>query len=210
MIDGYKKAVITSVLLLMITGVLFGQKEISGKEGISGKDKRFSVLAGFGFSSAHGEYPSKYDADIEISFAGGLRFQMDGVFSPRTFILGDFGYLKTAFRGHVAATDTYFYNAYEYTNLNVMAGAKAGSLYYAGGLYFGLGIGANSYQEYLDRWITLKLKNDIGLVAETGFEYRDLITVGLQGRFGLFSVAESVDIKNWAVHLTMAFHFFQF
>jgi len=182
---------------------------LSAQENASDKG-RLSVFGGLGVSNARGDYPSEYDAKGEFSFYPGLRLRLDGTFTPDTFLIFDFGYLETGFVGYVQATDSYFWNSYGYLNLNSMFGTQVDMLYLAGGLYLGIGVGANSYREYTDEWITLDSNGDFGLVGELGFEPFPFLSLGVQARFGLKSIGSSVDIKNMAILGTFAIHFLRF
>ena len=200
--DRYRAMIL---VLLMITSA----GSLAAEEN-SSFDKRLSVLGGLGISGARGDYPSEYDADVEFSFYPGLRLRLDETFRPDTFILFDFGYLETGFVGYVGPTDSYFYNTYEYLNLDGMFGAQRDQLYFAGGLYFGFGLDAYSYQDYVDAWVDLDSNNDFGLVGEVGIEVLPFLSVGIQGRYGLKSIGSKVDIKNWALLGTFGIHFHRF
>lgn len=190
-------------LVVVVAGVATAQETTN---------KRFSVVGGVGMSGARGDYASEYDASIDFSFFPGLRFRLDGAIAaaPESYLMFDFVFLKTGFNGYVAATDTTFYNGYEYLNVNAMFGGQTNALYYGGGLYLAPGLDAYSYREYTDEWVDLDSNADFGLVGEIGSDVTRLLSVGIQARWGLKSIGSSVDIKNWGILATVAFHFHRF
>jgi len=191
------------VLLLLISTASFAEDRLA-------KNIHLSVFGGLGISNGHGDYPSENDASIEFSFFPGIRLKMDEAFMPETFILVDLGYLETGFVGYVQATDTQFWNTYDYLNLNAMFGSQTEKIYYAGGLYFGIGLGAYSYREYTDDWVDLDSNTDFGIVAEAGTQVASFLNLGIQARYGIKSIGSSVDIKNWAILATFTIPFYRF
>lgn len=171
---------------------------------------RITLQGGVGISGARGDYPSEYDARVEFSFNPGLRVRLEEPFLPDTFVLVDLGFLKTGFIGYVSPTDTYFYNSYEYVNMNAMLGAQQDMLYYAGGLYFGIGTAAYSYKEYEDTWVYFDANPDFGLIGEIGAELTSFLSLGVQARFGLKSIGSKVDIKNFGLLATVGVHLYRF
>ncbi len=192
------------VILIISTTALLSAAELSGA------DKRLSVFGGIGISGARGDYPSEYDAGVEFSFYPGLRLRVDELILPDTFTMFDFGYLETGFVGYVTPTDTHFWNTYSYLNMNVMIGKTFDKLYYAGGLYLGIGLDAYSYREYEDSWVYFEPNGDFGLVAEVGTDIASFLSIGVQGRYGLKSIGSKVDIKNWGILSTVSIHFLNF
>ncbi|MCK5153362.1 MAG: hypothetical protein KAQ93_03310 [Spirochaetales bacterium] len=198
------KSKIAIVLIMVLLSA------VSYAEENSSKNIHLSIFGALGSSGAFGDYPSEYDAEAVFSFYPGLRLSINDTFMPNTYILIDFGYLETGFEGYVLATDTNFNNTYEYLNLNAMFGSQINQIYYAAGLYFGIGLDAYSYREYEDDWFDLDSNSDFGFVAEAGFQPVSFLSLGVQGRYGLKSIGSSVDIKNWAILGTIGIHFFQF
>lgn len=201
-----KRAGLGVCLVLLI----FGTSAITYAQEGPSKKGRLSVFGGLGISGARGDYPSEYDARPEFSFFPGLRLRLDDLFFPGTVILADMGYLETGYVGYVVATDTYFYNTYEYINIDVMFGTKTALLYAAAGLYFGSGIEAYSYREYTDETVSYNANDDIGLVGEIGIDPLSFISLGVQGRFGLKSIGTTVDTRNWGLLATIGLHFLRF
>ena len=173
-------------------------------------NKRISVLGALGIAGAHGDYASEHDAGVELSFLPGLRLRLDETFRPNTFIIIDAGYLETGFFGYIEPTDTYFYNTYEYINLDGMFGTQGEQLYAAGGLYMGFGLDAYSYNDYTDSYSDLDSNNDFGLVGEVGVEALPYLSIGVQARYGLTSIGSKADIKNWGLLATFGIHFHRF
>ncbi len=200
------KTTITALALLFILSTLC----ICAEENASGIEGSISVFGGLGISGAGGDYPSEYDSKGQFSFYPGLRMRLNGIITPQSLLLVDFGYLETGFKGHVSPTDSDFWNTYEYLNLNIMFGSGNGILYYAAGLYLGIGLDAYSYREYEDDWFSLDSNADFGLTAEAGIEPLPFLSLGIQGRYGLKSIGTSVDIKNRGILGTFALHFFRF
>jgi len=132
---------ISTIIFLMAALLLSGMNEpiLSAQDALS-MEGRVSIQGGVGISGARGDYPSEYDARVEFSFNPGLRLRLEEPFLPDTMVLVDLGFLKTGFIGYVPGPpEYYFYNYYEYVNMNAMLGAQQGMLYFAGGLYFGIG-----------------------------------------------------------------------
>jgi len=182
---------------------------ITAQEGIQGNG-RLSVQGGVGVSGARGNYAVEYDARTEFSFNPGIRLRVDDTFAPNTLIFADLGFLQAGFVGYVVPTETYFYNTYEYLNINAMFGHYTNPFYLAGGLYFGIGLNAYSYKEYEDKWVTLTSNPDFGVVGELGVDIASFLSIGVQGRFGLKSIGSSVDIRNFGILGTIGLHFLRF
>ncbi len=193
------------ILFLTFTVTLW----LSGAEP-AGPDKRLSVLGGFGVSSARGDYPSEFDARSDFSFTPGVRLKVEELLLEESYFFFDLGYLETGFVGYVSPTDTYFYNTYTYLNLNVMIGKLYQKLYYAGGIYLGIGLDAYSYKEYEDKWGSFDPNNDFGIVVEVGADITTFLSLGVQGRYGLTSIGSKVDIKNQGILGTISFHVLRF
>lgn len=202
-----EKKVLAIVLMVALALVIPVYSNAAEKDSPAG---RISIQGGVGISGARGDYPSEYDARVEFSFNPGLRVRLEEVFLPDTFVIADLGFLKTGFIGYVAPTDTYFYNSYEYVNMNAMLGAQQDMLYYAGGLYFGIGTAAYSYKEYEDKWVYFDANPDFGLIGEVGAELTSFLSLGVQGRFGLKSIGSKVEIKNFGLLATVGIHFYKF
>jgi len=202
---------ISTIIFLMAALLLSGMNEpiLSAQDALS-MEGRVSIQGGVGISGARGDYPSEYDARVEFSFNPGLRLRLEEPFLPDTMVLVDLGFLKTGFIGYVSPTDTYFYNSYEYVNMNAMLGAQQGMLYFAGGLYFGIGTASYSYKEYEDKWVSFDANPDFGLIGEVGAELTSFLSLGVQSRFGLKSIGSSVDIKNFGLLATVGLHFYRF
>jgi hypothetical protein len=198
-----KTTIILVIMFLFISGsVAAGEDTVSFG--------RVSVFGGVGISTAYGEYPAEYSAGIEFSFYPGLRLRLNKILTPITFIIVDAGYLKTGFSGYVGPTDSSFWNSYDYVNLNIMFGTQLSLFYFAGGIYYGFGLSANSYREYTDEWVGLNANNDLGIVAEGGAELLSFLSVGVQARCGIMSIGSQVDIKNLVILGTLGIHVFRF
>ena len=194
----------SAILILISPASLMARGDTADEKG------NLSIFSGFGISGARGDYPSEYNAETRFSFSPGLRLRMNDILQTKAFSMVDFGYLQTGFFGTVDATDTYFVNIYDYLNLDLMVGGQSGALYFCGGIYYGIGLGANSYREYTDEWVSLDSNNDFGLVGEIGAELTSFLSLGVQGRYGLVSIGSSVDIRNWGLLATISIHFFHF
>lgn len=118
--------------------------------------------------------------------------------------------METGFKGYVQPTYSYFYNTYEYLNLNVLIGSRINSFYYAAGLYIGFALDAYGYYEYTDVWTSFDANNDFGIAAEAGIDLVPFLSLGIQARYGLKSIGTSVDIKNTAILGTIQIHFLEF
>ena len=197
------------VVLAALLVLLFSAVILNAEEGDS-RNARVSVFGAVGISGGRGEYPSDYDAKPDFSYHPGVRLRLDEIFKPSLLLLADFGYLEAGFIGYVQATDSYFWRTYQYLNLNGMIGSQSGITYYAGGLYLGIGTGAYNYYEWTDEYTSLNSNLDLGLAAEVGADLFRFLSLGVQGRFGLISIAQSVDIKNWGILAHVAIHVFRF
>ncbi len=199
------------VFFMAFSFFLIFSLSIVAQAGESSAEKgRLSILAGLGISGANGDYPSEFDATTEFSFNPGLRLRLNNFPAQAVFMLFDVGYLETGFYGEVGPTDTYFINTYEYLNFNFIIGGQADQFYFGGGFYYGIGLDAYSYREYIDDTVDLDANSDFGLVAEIGFDLASFLSLGVQGRYGLTSIGTSVDIKNWGILGTIGIHFLRF
>ena len=171
---------------------------------------QIALFADPGISGAYGDYPSEYNSTIDFSFSAGVRVRINQAFSTKMIFAFDCGFLEVAYQGTVDATDTYFYSSYDFLTFNSLAGMSSGKGYLAGGLFFAKSLGGDSYQEYSDRWISLDQKDDFGLLGEVGKDLGKYLTVGIQGRFGIPSIGNSVDIKTWALHGKLNINIFEF
>lgn len=171
---------------------------------------QIGIFGNPGISSAYGEYPSTYNASVDFSFSAGARVRLNQAFGNNLMLAFDIGFLEIGYNGTVDVTDSYFYTSYDFLTFNFLAGVPLGSGYFGGGLYYAASLGGDQYQEFIDRWITLDQKGDFGLLVELGKDLGPYFTVGVQGRFGLASVGESVDIKTWALHGKIGINIFSF
>lgn len=179
-------------------------------QGNDSNNIQIAIFADPGISGAYGDYPSEYNSSVEFSFSAGARLRMNQGFGTNMMFAFDIGFLEIAYRGQVEATDTYFYSSYDFLAFNSLAGIKIGDGYLGAGLFYAKSLGGDSYQEYIDRWITLDQKDDFGLMAELGKDLGKYLTIGIQGRFGIPSIGSSVDIKTYALHGKLSINIFQF
>ena len=171
-------------------------------------DIQISLFGNPGISSAYGEYPSGYNSSVDFSFSAGARIRINNVFNSKMLLALDCGFLEVAYNGYVDPTDSYFYSSYDFLTINVLTGIPFGSSYVTGGLFYAISLGGDQYQEYTDRWVSLDQKSDFGLAVEMGKDLGKYLTVGIQGRLGILSIGESVDIKTWALHGKLGINIF--
>jgi hypothetical protein len=171
---------------------------------------QIGIFGNPGISSTYGDYPSTYNASVDFSFSAGARVRVNQAFGKNLMLAFDFGFLEIGYNGRVDATDSYFFTSYDFLTINLLAAAPIGSGYVGGGFYYAPSLGGDQYREYTDEWVTLEQKSDMGLLFEAGKDLGQYFTVGLQGRLGLVSIGESVEIKTWALHGKIGINIFSF
>lgn len=190
------KILLTAIVMLWCSVVQPLSAQVNESDRI-----QIGVFGSPGISGAYGNYPSQFKSSPDFSFSAGVRARFHEAFGSKMMMAADVGFLEVAYTADVEATDTYFYSSYNFLTLNVLAGTTFGSSYYAaGGFFYAKSLEGSQYRESLDQWVTLDQNDDFGFLAEIGKDLGSYLTVGIQGRYGLVSIGESVDIKTWAFH----------
>ncbi len=171
---------------------------------------QIAIFGDPGISGCYGDYPSENNSTLEFSFSAGARLRVNEAFGNNMLLAFDFGFLDVAYRGTNPGTSTYFFSSYEFLTFNGLVGIPIGTGYIGGGVYYAKALTGDRYEEFTDRWFSLDHKDDIGVLAEFGKDLGQFITIGIQGRFGIPSIGESVDIHTWALHGKLAFNIFKF
>jgi hypothetical protein len=167
-----------------------------------------SLFGGVGISNSGDTFSGEQPEDSMFSFNPGLRVRFHDLMFTESFFSIDVGYLEQGYVTRVTAADYLVWRSYSYLNFNALLAKKVDIAYFGGGIFFASALDAWWISEIDSSSVTHN--SNFGINLEAGLQVLPYATIGAKYHKSFSSVANSTDIKFWALYVTFTVKLIEF